>query len=171
VFDNVRRDTQRLRAIKRKAFPWYVLESLLFENGYQAVVWYRLARWFRSRNVPFFGPLCARLGLFWTGADISPLAEIGPGLRIAHGQGLVIGGAARIGADAFLLHQVTIGSLSEERVEEMPVLGDRVFVGAGAKVLGKVTVGDDVFIGVNAVVLEDVPSNRRVLSTAEVTMR
>lgn len=165
MFDNLRRDTRRLREIKRKAFPWYVLESLLFENGYQAVVCYRLARWFRARNVPFFGPLFARLGLFWTGADISPLAEIGPGLRIAHGQGLVIGGYARIGADALLLHQVTVGSPSPERVEEMPVLGERVFVGAGAKILGRVTIGDDVFIGVNAVVARDVPAGSRVVST------
>lgn len=165
MFDALRRDTRRLREIKRKGFPWYVFESLLFENGYQAVVSYRLARWFRARNVPFFGPLFARLGLFLTGADISPLADIGPGLRIAHGQGLVIGGYARIGADALLLHQVTIGSPSPERVEEMPVLGDRVFVGAGAKVLGKVTIGDDVFIGVNAVVAQDIAKGSRVLAS------
>lgn len=166
MFDNLRRDTRRLREIKRKPFPWYALESLLFENGYQAVLCYRLARWFRVRNVPFFGPLFARLGLFWTGADISPLAEIGPGLRIAHGQGLVIGGYARLGADALLLHEVTIGSPHPGRVEEMPILGDRVFVGAGAKVLGKVMIGDDVFIGVNAIVAQDVPAGSRVVAAA-----
>jgi serine O-acetyltransferase len=170
MLEALRRDTRRLREIKRKRFPWYVLESLLFENGYQAVVSYRVARWFRVRRVPFLGPLFARLGLFWTGADISPLAEIGPGLRIAHGQGLVIGGYARIGADALLLHQVTIGSPSPERVEDMPVVGDRVFIGAGAKVLGRVTVGDDVFIGVNAVVAQDVPAGCRVIAAAGVTI-
>ena len=57
MFDDLRRDTRRLREIKSKGAPWYVIESLLFDNGYLAVVFYRLARWFRKRNVPVFGPL------------------------------------------------------------------------------------------------------------------
>jgi serine O-acetyltransferase len=166
MFDNLRRDTARLREIKTKPFPWYVLESLLFENGYQAVVCYRVARWFRQRRIPFFGPLFARWGLLLTGAEISPLAEIGPGLRIAHGHGLVIGGYARIGADALLLHGVTLGSPHPAKIDAMPVVGDRVFIGAGAKLIGAIRIGDDVFIGVNAIVARDIPSRSRVLSSS-----
>ena len=162
MLDNLRRDTRRLREIKSKPFPFYVLESLLFENGYQAVVAYRLASWFKHRGIPLLGPLIARLGLFFTGVDISPAAVIGPGLRISHGNGIVIGNGTRIGEDALLLHQVTLGAASHRRIGEMPTVGDRVFIGAGAKLIGGITVGDDVFIGVNAVVTRDVPSNSKV---------
>lgn len=163
MFPNLREDTRRLREIKTKGFPWYVIESLLFENGYQAVVLHRIAHWFKKRGIPVLGPLVARFNQFLTGVEIGPGAEIGPGLRISHGNGIVIGGYARIGRNALLLHQVTVGAPSPGRVERMPVIGDDVFIGAGAKVIGGITVGDGVFIGVNAIVAEDIPSYSRVL--------
>ncbi len=165
MFNNLREDTRRLQEIKTKAFPWYVIESLLFETGYQAVVLHRIAHWFKSRGIPVLGPLVARCNQFLTGVEIGPGAVIGPGLRISHGNGIVIGGYARIGRNALLLHQVTIGSPSPSKVEKMPVIGDNVFIGAGAKVIGEITIGDDVFIGVNAIVAQDVPSGSRVVST------
>ncbi len=160
---NLKRDTQRLREIKKKSFPFYVLESLLFENGYQAVVLYRLASWFKHRGVPVLGPFFARLSLFLTGVDIAPGAVIGPGLRISHGTGIVIGDGARIGRDAVLLHQVTLGAPSDRRLGQMPKVGDRVFIGAGAKLIGGITVGDDVFIGVDAVVTRNIPDRSKVV--------
>lgn len=167
---SLRADTRRLRA-GRPGRRLYWLEGLLFDNGYQAVVLYRLARWFKARRIPFFGPAIARLSLFLTGADISPGAEIGPGLLISHGHGLVIGGYARIGRDALLLHQVTIGAPTQGRVQEMPTLGDGVFVGAGSMILGAVTVGDDAVIGAHAVVTRDVPAGATVVSTARAEVR
>lgn len=166
MLDNLREDTRRLKEIKTKAFPWYVIESLLFENGYQAVVLHRIAHWFKRNGIPVLGPMVARFNQFLTGVEIGPGAEIGPGLRIAHGQGIVIGGYAKVGRNALLLHQVTIGSPSPSRVESMPVIGDNVFIGAGAKVIGGIKVGDDVFIGVNAIVARDIPANSRVLCKA-----
>src|SRR4051812_20443651 len=168
VLDNLREDTRRLREIKTKPFPWYVIESLLFETGYQAVVLYRIAHWFKSRGIPVLGPLIARYNQFLTGVDIAPGAVIGPGLRISHGTGLVIGGCAPLGRGALLLHGVTIGSPHPGRVEKMPVIGDNIFLGAGAKVIGDITIGDDVFIGVNATVAQDVPSGSRVLCKTEI---
>jgi serine O-acetyltransferase len=168
MLDNLREDTRRLREIKTKEFPWYVIESLLFENGYQAVVLHRMAHWFKSRGVPVLGPLIARFNQFLTGVEIGPGALIGPGLRISHGNGIVIGGYARIGRGALLLHQVTIGSPNPNRVEKMPVIGDNVFIGAGAKVIGEISIGDDVFIGVNAIVAQDIPSGSRVLCKVEI---
>ncbi len=170
MLENLKRDTRRLREVKKKAFPFYVLESLLFENGYQAVVLHRLAAWFKHRRVPVLGPLFARLSLSLTGVDIAPGAVIGPGLRISHGTGLVIGDKTRIGAGATLLHQVTLGAASDRRIEHMPTVGDRVFIGAGAKLIGGITVGDDVFIGVNAVVTRDVPSGSKVTAKAGIDM-
>jgi serine O-acetyltransferase len=167
VLDDIRRDAARLHlSYPARSTARAVLEALLFNNGFQAVLLYRMARWFKVRRVPILGPALARLSLFLTGVDLHPAAEIGPGLLIAHGHGLVVGGGARIGADALLLHGVTVGSPSPGRVAQMPVIGDRVFLGAGAKVVGAVTVGDDVAVGPNAVILEDVPPGSRVLSAA-----
>lgn len=166
MFDNLREDTRRLRITKTKPFPWYVIESLLFETGYQAVVLHRIAHWFKSRRIPVLGPLFARLNQHLTGVDIGPGAVIGPGLLISHGTGIVVGGYVRIGRNAILLHQVTIGSPDPSRIEEMPVIGDDVFIGAGAKVIGPITVGDNTFIGVDAIVTRDIPSGSRVLSKA-----
>lgn len=166
MFDNLRQDTLRLKTIKTKSFPWYVLESLLFENGYQAVVLYRIAHWFKSRGIPVLGPFFARLSLLLTGVDIAPAAVIGPGLMISHGTGLVIGHKVRIGSGALLLHQVTLGAPSSRRGDEMPTVGDNVFVGAGSRLIGRIEIGDDVFIGVNCVVTQDVPADSKVTSAA-----
>ena len=168
---NIAADTRRLRTIKKKSFPWYVLESLLFENGYQAVVLHRIASFFKRNRIPVLGPLTARFNLFLTGVDIAPGARIGPGLMISHGVGIVVGNATRIGSGALLMHQVTLGAPTTDRIAQMPTVGDDVVIGAGAKLIGGITVGDGVLIGVNAVVTEDVESGSRVISAAGVEIR
>ena len=164
MFANLKHDARRLREIKSKGAPWYVLESLVFENGFQAVVLHRWAHWFKRRGIPVLGPFFARLNLFLTGVDIGPGARIGPGLMISHGVGLVIGGPAEVGAGATLLHGVTLGSPSARKVEAMPRLGDGVFVGAGATLIGDLQVGDGAFIGAGALVTESVPAGAKVLA-------
>lgn len=165
---NLIADTRRLRCFKTKPFPWYVLESLAFENGYQAVVCYRIASWFKQRGIPILGPLFSRLGLFLTGVDISPGARIAPGLLLAHGTGLVIGESARIGPDATIMQQVTIGAPDTGRLEQMPEIGRDVYIGAGAVLVGAIKIGDGVIVGTNTVVTSDVPDNHRVVSAAGV---
>ena len=168
---NLVADARRLRELKSKPFPWYVVESLLFENGYQAVVLHRMAHACKRRRIPVLGPFFARLSLFLTGVDIAPAAQIGPGLLISHGVGIVIGGYARIGAGATLLHAVTIGGPYPSRRREMPTLGDEVFVGAGAMVIGDITIGDRVFIGAGAMITEDVPDDSVVVSEATIEIK
>ncbi len=173
MLDDLRRDAARLELSYSRRPPWSVLEALLFNNGFQAVVLYRIARWFRVRRIPLVPPLVARVNLFLTGVDINPAAEIGPGLIISHGVGLVVGGSVRVGSGALLLHGVTLGSSSPGTVGQMPVIGDNAFIGAGAKLIGGIRVGDDVVIGPNAVVTVDVPTNCKVLSSGgvEITPR
>jgi serine O-acetyltransferase len=168
---NLAADARRLRELKTKRFPWYVVESLLFENGYQAVVLHRCAHACKRAGIPALGPFFARLSLFLTGVDIAPAAEIGPGLLISHGVGIVIGGYARIGSGATLLHGVTIGGPYPSRRREMPTLGDGVFLAAGAKVIGAVRVGDRVFVGADAIVTQDVPDDSVVVATGGVEIR
>lgn len=168
MLDNLRADARRLKAGRPRPFPFYLLEALLLDNGFQAVICYRLARWFKVHRVPLLGPLLSRIGLFVTGADLSAGAAIGPGLLISHGVGLVVGGYATIGAGVTLLHGVTIGAASERRVREMPRIGDDVFLGAGAKVIGAVTVGDGAFLGADAIVTRDIPAGAKVTARVEV---
>lgn len=167
MFDNLRHDTRRLREIKSKSFPWYVLESLLFENGYQAVVLHRVAHGMKRLGIPFLGPLCHRLSIFLTGVDIAPAARIGPGFRISHGVGIVVGNGVEIGSGCLLMQGVTLGAPSQARIGDMPKLGDHVTIGANAAVIGKVTVGSNVLIAVNTLVTSDVPDDSKVLPPAE----
>lgn len=171
MFRNLAADTRRLRSIKSKGFPWYVVESLLFETGYQAVLLHRLASFWKRHHVPVLGPATARLNHFLTGVDIAPGAEIGPGLMISHGTGIVVGNATRIGANALLMHGATLGAPTTARIGEMPTVGDNAVIGASAKLIGGITVGDDVLIAVNSVVTRDVPSGSKVLPSGEIVRR
>ena len=94
-----------------------------------------------------------------TGIEIHPGAQIGPRLFIDHGMGVVIGETAIIGKDCMLYHGVTLGGTSLEAKKRHPTLGNNVVVGAGAKVLGPITIGDDARIGANAVVVRDLPAH------------
>ncbi len=111
--------------------------------------------------------LTARLGAAFvqrvTGVDIHPAAELGPGLFIDHATGVVIGETAEVGADVTIYHGVTLGGTSLNRGKRHPTVGDRVTIGAGAKILGPITVGAGSRIGANAVVVKPVPPDSVVV--------
>lgn len=107
-----------------------------------------------------------------TGADFFPGCEVGPGLRIEHPSGIVVGSQVVIGRDAFLSQHVTLGErLGVDRVPAYPTLGDGVFVGAGAVVLGRVTIGDGARVGAGAVVLEDIPAGATAVGNPATVVR
>jgi serine O-acetyltransferase len=101
--------------------------------------------------------ILAQLTRFLTGIEIHPGATIGRRFFIDHGMGVVIGETAEIGDDVMLYHGVTLGGRSLQHGKRHPTIGDRVTVGAGAKILGPVSIGADSAIGANAVVTRDVP--------------
>ena len=123
--------------------------------GFQAILGYRITRWLMEHRVPLIGLLTQRLVEVWTGISIPPAAQIGPGLLIHHFGGIIINGEAVIGSHCDLHHGVTVGN--QNSGGPSPKIGDHVMIGAGAKVLGGITIGNDVEIGANAVVLQDVP--------------
>ena len=94
-----------------------------------------------------------------TGIEIHPGATIGSNLFIDHGTGVVIGETAIIGNDVTLFHGVTIGGTGKEKGKRHPTIGNNVFIGSGAKVLGNIKIGDNVKIGANAVILKSIKSN------------
>ncbi len=100
---------------------------------------------------------------FVTGIEIHPGARIGEGLFIDHGMGVVIGETAEIGDDCHILQGVTLGGTSMHRTKRHPTLGNRVTVGAGAKLIGAVEIGDNARIGAGSVVVTNVPANATVV--------
>lgn len=128
-------------------------------DGTAAMVLYRLMQGSRRLGLPSLEMIFNKLNVLGAGCIIGRGAEFGPGLVLIHAQGVVINGAVRGGTNVKIEHQVTIGS--EKR--DSPQLGDGVFVGAGAKILGPVKVGDGARVGANAVVVRDVPAHTTVV--------
>jgi serine O-acetyltransferase len=109
------------------------------------------------------GRICAAVIQWATGVDIHPAARLGPGLFIDHATGVVIGETAEVGSDVTIYHGVTLCGTRLERGKRHPSVGDRVTIGAGAKILGPITVGHDSRIGANAVVVKPVPPDSVVV--------
>lgn len=139
------------------------LEVLLTYSGLHAIIFYRIAHALLKMRIPFLPRWISQVGRFFTGIEIHPGAEIGKGLFIDHGMGVVIGETSIIGDDVTLYQGVTLGGTGKERGKRHPTLGDNVVVGTGAKVLGDITIGDNSYIGANAVVIKDVPPNSTVV--------
>lgn len=117
---------------------------------------YRVSYWAHTHGIRGLPSILERVNLVFFGLEISSSIPIGPGLYIAHPVGTVLM-ARQIGANASFIHAVTLGM---RNTHDFPSLGDAVFVGAGARILGGVSVGDGASIGANAVVISDVPSGR-----------
>jgi serine O-acetyltransferase len=126
--------------------------------GLHAVWNYRIAHklWKAKRRI--LARMVSNYAKFWTGIEIHPGAQIGRRLVIDHGVGVVIGETAVIGDDVLIYHGVTLGGRTLDPVKRHPTVGDRVIVGAGAKLIGNITVGNDCRVGANAVVTKDMPA-------------
>lgn len=138
-------------------------EVLLTYSGLHAIIFYRIAHSIRRFNIPFFPRWLSQVGKFFTGIEIHPGAEIGSGFFIDHGMGVVIGETTVIGDNVLLYQGVTLGGTGLQKGKRHPTIGNNVVVGAGAKILGNITIGDSSYIGANAVVIKDVPPNSTVV--------
>lgn len=138
-------------------------EVLTTYPGLHAILWYRLSHWLWQKGFKWLSRFISGLARWLTGIEIHPAAIIGERFFIDHGMGVVIGETAEIGDDCTLYHGVTLGGTSWNEGKRHPTLGDRVVVGAGAKVLGPIEIGDDARIGSNAVVIKPVPAGRTVV--------
>jgi len=139
------------------------LEIALTYPGLHAIWLHRISHPLWAKDFKFLARLIAAFGRLMTGVEIHPGATVGNGLFIDHATGVVIGETAEIGDDVTLYQGVTLGGTTLEKTKRHPTLGDRVIVGAGAKVLGPVFIGSDSRIGANAVVVKSVPSNSVVV--------
>jgi serine O-acetyltransferase len=138
------------------------LQPLLFFKGYQAVQAYRVGHWlWKSGGTDLAYFVQMRVSEVF-GVDIHPAARIGKGIMIDHAHSIVIGETAVVGDNVSMLHSVTLGGTGKEDGDRHPKIGDGVLIGAGAKVLGNITVGRCSRIAAGSVVLEDVPPNSTV---------
>ena len=139
------------------------LEVILTYAGFHALLAYRIAHWLKAHNASIIPRIISQLARWVTGIEIHPSAKIGTGFFIDHGTGVVIGETAEIGDYVTLFQGVTLGGTGKERGKRHPTLGNHVVVGAGAKILGGITIGDNVKIGANSVVLKNVAANSTVI--------
>ena len=139
------------------------LEMLLTYGGVQALLLHRVSHALHRAGVPLLPRLLSYVTTSVTGIEIHPAAEIGRGLFIDHGAGVVIGETAEIGDDVTIYQGVTLGGTGFARGKRHPTVGDEVMIGAGAALLGPITIGSRSKIGANSVVIHDVPANSTVV--------
>ena len=139
------------------------IEILLLYQGLHALVAFRAAHFFYRIRFFFLARFISQAARWATGIEIHPGATIGKGLFIDHGMGVVIGETAIIGDNVLLYQGVTLGGTGLAHEKRHPTIGNNVVVGAGAKVLGNISIGDNTYIGANAVVIKDIPPNSTVV--------
>ena len=155
---------QQYLAIKRNDPSLKNFFEIFWYPSFRCQIYYRIARIFYKHKLYFISHIISFLGRKRTGIEIHPGAVIGNGLFIDHGYGTVIGETAVIGDNVVMFHGVTIGSTGKKVVgKRHPTIGNNVFIGSGAKVLGNITIGNNVKIGANAVVLESISNNNTVV--------
>ncbi len=155
MFNIIREDIRA--AMERDPAARSALEIFLTYPGLHAIWGHRMAHWLWSRNLKLLARGLSHLTRAVTGIEIHPGARIGRRFFIDHGMGVVIGETAEIGNDVTLYHGVTLGGTSLEKGKRHPTLEDGVVVGAGAKILGDISVGRCSRVGANAVVVKPVP--------------
>lgn len=161
VIDAARSDLQSVA--ERDPAARRPLEVALLYPGVHAVWAHRVSHALWQRGAYFPARALSQATRFWTNIEIHPAATLGPRLFIDHGAGVVIGETAGVGADVTIYHGVTLGGTSLGQGKRHPTIGDRVTLGAGAKVLGNLTVGDDSRIGANAVLVRSVEDHSVVV--------
>ena len=135
------------------------LEIFLLYNGVHALLYHRLAHRLYRWRLRFLARCVSQWSRFWTGIEIHPGAVIGRRLVVDHGTGIVIGETAEIGNDVLLYQGVTLGGTGKDVGKRHPTIEDNVMIGAGATILGPITVRRNARIAAGAVVLQEVPEN------------
>lgn len=138
------------------------LEIFLYP-GFKVQLYHKIAKFFYKKNFYLIARLISERAKRKTEIEIHPGATIGKNFFIDHGTGVVIGETAIIGDNVTIFHGVTLGGTGKEKGKRHPTIGNNVFIGSGAKILGNIKIGNNVKIGANAVVLKDIEPNSTVV--------
>ena len=140
-----------------------VLETIFTCPGFQAIMFHRFNHWLWNKKLNLLARMTAHIARFLTGIEIHPGAIIGQRFFIDHGMGIVIGETSEVGDDVSIYHGVTLGGTTWSKGKRHPTIKDNVVIGAGAKILGPITVSECARVGCNAVVVKDVPEGATVV--------
>lgn len=157
LFGKTRYDIRSIR--QRDPAARNAAEVFFLYSGFHALLYYRFSHMLYRLRLKGLARFVSQIGRFFTQIEIHPAAEIGRGLFIDHGAGVVIGETAVIGNDVTIYQGVTLGGTGKDSGKRHPTVGDGVVIGAGAKVLGPFTVGAGAKIAAGAVVLAEIPEN------------
>ena len=139
--------------------------EIILYPSFHAIIYHKLAHFLYRYRLFFLARLISQIARFLTGIEIHPGATLGRRVFFDHGMGIVIGETAIVGDDCIIFHGVTLGGLSSKNSSKTnsnkrhPTIKNNVLLGAGAKLLGDITIGENVKVGANAVVLNDIPDN------------
>lgn len=161
MFRQIRQDIQVI--FERDPAARSILEVVLCYPGFHALLSHRLAHWLYKKKLVLLPRLISQISRFFTGIEIHPGAKIGQGFFIDHGMGVVIGETAEVGDNVTLYQGVTLGGTGKEKGKRHPTIGNDVFIGSGAKILGSIKIGDNVKIGAGSVVTKPVPADSTVV--------
>ncbi len=139
------------------------IEVMFAYPGFHSIFFHRIAHWLWNNQLKFLARVLSHISRLFTGIEIHPGAKIGKGFFIDHGMGVVIGETSEIGDNVTIYHGVTLGGTSFRRGKRHPTVESNVTIGAGAKILGPLTIGANSKIGANSVVIVDVPANSTVV--------
>jgi len=162
---------QDVKAIYRNDPAAKNIEFIIYP-GFLALFFHRFIYVMNNLKIPFIPRLLSEINRFFTGVEIHPGARIGAGCFIDHGHGIVIGETTVIGNNCVLFHNVTLGGTGKHVGKRHPTLGDNVYVGTGAILLGPIRIGNNVKIGANTFLyMVDIPDNCTVVGTPGVITR
>jgi len=161
MFDTVKEDIKVV--FERDPAARTAIETLTACPGLHAILLHRLNHWLWKKRLYLLARISAHFARFITGIEIHPGATIGQRFFIDHGMGIVIGETAEIGDDVSIYHGVTLGGTTWQKGKRHPTLENNVVIGAGAKVLGPITIGEGSRVGCNAVVVKDTPPGATVV--------
>jgi serine O-acetyltransferase len=161
MFKRLKKDIQAI--FERDPAARNLLEVILCYPGFHAVIFHRIAHFFYNRGMVVLPRLISHISRFLTGIEIHPGAQIGAGVFIDHGLGVVIGETTEIGDNVTIYQGVTLGGTGKEKGKRHPTVGNNVVIGTGAKVLGPIEIGDWGRVGAGSVVLQSVPPGATVV--------
>ncbi|AHF05875.1 serine O-acetyltransferase [Desulfitobacterium metallireducens DSM 15288] len=169
MFRQIRQDIQVI--FDRDPAARSIIEVVLCYPGFHAILFHRLAHWLYNKNHLLLARWISQFSRFLTGIEIHPGAKIGQGFFIDHGMGVVIGETAEVGDNVTLYQGVTLGGTGKEKGKRHPTIGNNVFIGSGAKILGSIKIGNDVKIGAGSVVTKPVPADSTVVGVPGTIVR
>lgn len=154
---------EQIQTIKQNDPAIHSIFEVFLYPSFRVQIYYKIAKFFYNKKLFLIARLISEKAKRKTGIEIHPGATIGKNLFIDHGMGVVIGETAIIGNNVILFHGVTLGGTGKETGKRHPTIGNNVFIGSGAKILGNIKIGNNVKIGANAVVLSNIPDNTTVI--------